>query len=237
MIKLTLCEDEHTTREQLTRLVREWAALHSYEIHISAYESAETFLFAYEDDHGMDILLLDIQMKEMDGLALARKLRADAHRAQIIFITGYGDYMALGYDVDALHYLMKPVEANKLFAVLDKAAARIQQDEKAVIIQTATGQVRIKTTDIRFIESFAHYAHIYLTNGQKWESRAKISDLVNLLGPDFVRCHRSYMVNLRHITQINKTDVLLDDTTGLPLSRRLYPEVNQAFIKYHTKQH
>lgn len=133
-INITLCDDECAEVIYLATLVRKWAAERGVDVRLSDYESAESFLFAYEDDKMVDILLLDIQMKSIDGVELARQIRKHNETMQIIFITGYPDFIAEGYDVSALHYLMKPVNGDKLFKVLDKAAERSKKVERILLV-------------------------------------------------------------------------------------------------------
>ena len=232
MLHLAICDDETVEIEYLTDLAHKWAKTNSLTITIATYNSAENFLFAYEDMKNLDILLLDIQMGAMDGMTLARHLRKSNNTTQIIFITGYQDFMADGYDVSALHYLMKPVEPERLFTVLDKAASRINIHEDELMVHTAEAVVKIPHKDIIYIEAFAHYVHIH-TRASTQETRANIGDIAQTLGDGFIRCHRSYIVGLRHINHITKTDAVLDNGAKIPLSRRLHKDVSQAFVKYH----
>jgi len=171
-------------------------------------------------------------MGDMDGMSLARHLRQSNDALHIIFITGYQDFMADGYDVYALHYLMKPVSEARLFAVLDKAAASIDMPDEELLIQTAEAAVKVARKDIIYIEAFAHYVQIH-TKANMFETRVNVGDIAEILGEHFVRCHRSYVAGLRHVSHITKTDIVLDSGISIPLSRRLHKEVNQAFIKYH----
>ena len=114
---ISICDDNAEQIKYLRRLVRLWAEKMAFAVQLYEYESAEEFLFKYPDNP-CDILLLDIEMGEMNGMELAKKLRNSNDNLPIIFITGYADYMADGYDVFALHYLLKPVEEDKLFFVL-----------------------------------------------------------------------------------------------------------------------
>ena len=234
MLHLTICDDEPVEIAYLTNLVQTWATTKGIDVSITTFNSAENFLFAYEDMKNLDILLLDIQMGGMDGMDLARHLRSRNEDAQLIFITGFPDFMADGYDVSALHYLMKPVKPDRLFAVLDKAAAGVDVQEAELLVQTAEGIVKVAHKDILYLEAFAHYVQIYTKNGGL-QTRANLGDIAAVLGDGFVRCHRSYVVGLRHISHMAKADVILDSGAAVPLSRRMAGDVNRAFIKFHSK--
>ena len=104
-------------------------------IQAEVFASAESFLFRYAEDKEWDILLLDIEMGAMDGVTMAKKVRAHNEAVQIVFITGYSDYIAEGYEVAALHYLMKPVNREKLMAVLDRALEKRKQEERCLNLE------------------------------------------------------------------------------------------------------
>lgn len=108
------------------------------------FSSAEASIFHYVENKEYDVLLLDIEMGNMDGVTLARQIRKSNKNVQIVFITGYSDYIAEGYDVEALHYLMKPLKDEKLFDVLDRAVNKLVQNEKHLVLNTlAVGSVYI----------------------------------------------------------------------------------------------
>ena len=132
--KIAICDDLATDRKYLSSLCEIWGRHNSYHIQISEFTSAENFLFNYAEKKDFDILLLDIEMGAMDGVTMARKLRQDNQTVQIIFITGYSDYISDGYEVDALHYLMKPLQEEKLFTVLDRAVTKLIKSERILNI-------------------------------------------------------------------------------------------------------
>ncbi len=228
MLNITICDDEHSQIEYLSTFVREWADERGVAVRISDYESAESFLFAYGDDKTTDVLLLDIQMKKIDGIALARKIRQDNNTVQIVFITGYTEYISEGYEVEALHYLIKPVSKQKLYNVLDRAAEKLKRNERGLILETADGVVRIPLHEIRFIE----VRHNYITIHSKNDITVKmtLSEIEKELDDRFFRTNRSFIVNLSYLHKTTKTDVVLTDGTNVPLSKRLYEAVNRAFI-------
>jgi len=238
-IRIAICDDEKAETAYLKSLVDRWAKNNNVVACVSIFESAESFLFSYADDKAFDILLLDIQMKEINGIELAKRIRAGTENGgfsnealQIIFITGFPDFMAEGYDVSALHYLMKPICEEKLYTVLDKAYKNIKSNERTILLNIGSECARIPVSHIIYAEAFAHYVTI-TTTLEKYVVKQPIGNIEKMLGDGFVRCHRSYIVGLKYVKRITKTDLVLDDGTTIPLSRRAYNDVNQAFIKFY----
>lgn len=229
MLSLMICEDEPAQTAFLAELAQRWADRRQLPVQILSYPSAESFLFSYSEDPAGDILLLDIQLDGMDGVSLAKKIREGNQRIQIIFITGLPDFMGEGYEVDALHYLLKPVREEKLFQVLDRAADRLQQAPRTVLLPINGRPVRIFTSDILYAEAFSHTLTLHLKNGEE-ALRMRLSDLEEVLGQGFYRCHRSYIVSLEHIRQVLRSSVVLDDGRQVPLSRGAYDGMVQAFL-------
>lgn len=230
--RIGICDDNKTDAAYVQKLLTSWADAGQHQIKCEVFPSAESFWFQYLADKDFDILLLDIEMGAMDGISLAKKIRGENDSVQIIFITGYADYIAEGYEVAALHYLMKPVSQEKMYAVLDRAIAALRKT-KQVVLLPANGEVhRISVEDIQYVEAFAHSAVVH-TEKQNLEVKLSISELEQRLTADFVRCHRSYLVNLKYISRISKKEVILDDGTAIPLARTAGTAVNQAFITYY----
>ncbi|MBS5586583.1 MAG: response regulator, partial [Clostridiales bacterium] len=115
---MAICDDEASALEHTRLLAQAWAEQAGHAARIETFLTAEAFLIQYEEDKAFDLLLLDIEMARMNGVALARTVRAQNREIAIVFLTGYADYIADGYDVEALHYLLKPITREKLFPVL-----------------------------------------------------------------------------------------------------------------------
>lgn len=123
--KIAICDDEQNQIEYITSIVASWSTHKGYSCEIRTFASAEAFLFEYEENKVYDILLLDVEMKNMNGIELAKRIRKDNNRAEIIFITSHFEFVGEGYEVDALHYLIKPISEEKLTQVLTKAAEKL----------------------------------------------------------------------------------------------------------------
>jgi len=232
--KIAICDDNPNDTEYVAAIVSKWGCSADVALNIKRFPSAEAFLFNYEEEKDFDILLLDIEMNKINGIDLAKKIRAADNTVQIIFITGYPDFISDGYDVAALHYLMKPVKEDKLFSVLDRAVKNIVKADIHMIIQSEGEQIKIPVNKIYYIEAASHTLCI-CTEEKVYETRMTITEAEKSLSDGFIRCHRSYLVNIRYMAQISKTDVILDGGKMLPLARSAYKDVNQAFIKYYTE--
>ena len=226
--RIAVCDDSAADREYTASLVRAWAAETGSQIHISLFSSGENYLFRAEDEGSFDILLLDIEMGAMDGVTLAKKLRQKNETLQIVFITGYSDYIAEGYEVSALHYLMKPVKKEKLFSVLTRAAEKLRKDEKALHLEAVGQLVRIPIYTIRYADVQGNYVTVHAS--QDFTAKMTLSELEKGLDDRFYRVGRSAIVNLTKISRVTKTEILLQDGTAVPLPRGAYDGVNRAII-------
>ena len=229
--KIAICDDDAVQREYLVKTVKEWAGQGRYSTEIKEYPGAEAFLFDYAVEKDFDILLLDIEMDGMDGVTLAKELRQDNEALHIVFITGYPDYIAEGYDVAALHYLMKPVKKDKLAEVLDRAVQLSKKMPPSLLVSTDRETLRILLDDIYYAEAQGHYMSVY-TAKEEYRLRMTVSGILEKLGEGFYRCSRSYVVGLKHVSRITKSEVILENKVSLPLGRGQYNEMNQKLISY-----
>ena len=230
MYRFAVCDDNETDAAFVASLIEGWSKKRSLPLQIDFFPSAERFLFAYEDKRNYDLLFLDIEMGKMNGVDLAKKLRRMGARLQLVFVTGFMDYISEGYDVEALHYLMKPVTEEKLEQVLGRWLERAKTREKEIVLSLQEGIVRVPLYEIRYIEVQKNYVTVHA--GEDYCVKRTLQELEKELDDSFFRVHRSYIIGLRYIKRILKAEVILKDDTSIPLSRKLYDKLNQALIKY-----
>ena len=234
-ITVAICDDEHQQTEYMKMLVSKWAYENNIKTRIEMYESAEAFKAVWSESRKYDIVLLDIQMGGQNGVELAREIRRTDEKIVIIFVTGFGEYMGEGYDVSALHYLMKPVSEGKLFEVLDKSLKNLTKTGKSLMLTVDSETHRIPLSEIRYIEVQDHYVVIQ-TVSQDYRTKINLTEIEKLLDNSFFRCQRSFIVNLKFVYKITRTFIVLDDMTEIPLSRNLYEAANQAVIKFYPNE-
>lgn len=231
-VNIAIIDDEKVQVALLEKYIHRWACENNIKTIIEAFNSAESFEFSWSMDKKYNIILLDIQMKGQNGIELAKKIRQEDEILNIIFITAIADYIADGYDVSALNYLIKPIKEDKLYECLNKAILKIPKKEKTVLVDVDGGIQRIMQNDIIYIEAFAHYIEINTVSG-KYTTRKSISTIEKELDNNiFIRCHRSYIVGLKYIKRISNSELQLDNGQAIPISRSQYSNTNMAFIKY-----
>ena len=226
--KIAICDDLESDRNYLNDLLNRWATNNNYILKIDSFASSESFLFNYEEVKDYDILLLDIEMGAMDGVTMAKRIRQDDDVVQIIFITGYSDYISEGYEVNALHYLMKPIKEEKFYLVLNRAIEKIKKNDITLNLETAHEMVRIPIYQIHYVEVFGNYITIHASDDIV--VKMTLNEIEKLLDERFYRVGRSAIVNLNMISRVTKTDIKLLDGASIHLPRGAYDGINRAII-------
>lgn len=227
---IAICDDSSADRQYIADIVNRWAERSGKAVFLTMFPSAENFMFRYRDRSDYDILLLDIEMGRMDGVSMAKELRMVDDAVQIIFITGYSDYISEGYDVAALHYLVKPVREEKLFSVLDRAAEKLLKNERMLTFEVGGEMLRVPIYQIRYTDVFGNYVTIHALSDVT--VKMTLGELEKQLDERFYRVGRSTIINLTQISRVTKTEIKLSDGTAIPLPRGAYDGINRAIISH-----
>lgn len=225
-----ICDDDEAYAKYIEDLAAQWARQAGAQVETESFPSAEAFLFRYEEHRNFDILLLDVEMTGMDGVELARLVRQDSEDVQIIFITGYDDYIAEGYEVSALHYLTKPVNPQKLFQVLSKAAGRLARNEPLLTLELPGETVRVPLGKIRCADVLHNYVTIHAD--RDYTIKRSLGELEQELDHRFFRVGRSCILNLTFIRRVTRTQAELTTGETIPLPRGQYEKLNRAIIQH-----
>lgn len=231
-MRIAICEDNSGMSQRLSNVIDDWAASRKIQVNVICYSSAEAFLMAWPEI-SFDLTFLDIQMKTMTGVELAEHIRKIDEDMLLVFVTSYSQYVLRGYDVNALHYLIKPLSSTKLILILDKAYKIWHPRQNAVLlISVDSGQMKIPYMEVYYITMLSHTAKIK-TSKNEYDVRKTAHELTEDLPVYFIRCHRSYIVNLLKADCVYKDSVLMMDGKMIPVSRKNSKEVSDMFIKLH----
>lgn len=225
-LKIAVCDDSAADRRFIAEIARSWAKDTGRDARITEFPSAESFLFEF--DGGWDILLLDIEMGGMDGVELAKRLREKSATLQIVFITGYSEYIEEGYEVEALHYLVKPVDPSKLRSVLTRAVGKLTKNEKALTLDSGGETVRVPVYEIRCAEVRGNYVTLHARSDIT--VKMTLGELMDMLDDRFYRVSRWAMVNLTRVSRVSRNEVTLTDGSVIPLPRGAWEGINRAII-------
>ncbi len=230
-MRIAICDDEEKYRIQLKTVLDK--------LLINTDDDIETFsdgniLAAKFAESPFDLVFLDIEMPEIDGITLARKLRAVSEKVFIVFLTGHVEYALEGYEVNALRYLTKPVDIDKLKEVLNYVRDKIGS-ARQIIIREDGEEIILNVNDVVYIESMNQNVRIVTTTGEH-TIRYNIGDFEQQLKDDgFFRSHRGYLISLSKVKKLIKTDVVLDggaDEIVLPVSRSNIKPLKDALYSY-----
>ncbi len=228
-LQFAVCDDRAEDSGLISRLCAQWARQAGAELELEVFPSAEAFLFRYAEKKDFDVLLLDVEMTGMDGVELARTVRRDDESVQIVFVTGYDRYIALGYEVSALHYLVKPVKEEKFFEVLTRAVSRLTRNEPFLTLELPGEVLRVPLPEIRYLDVRQNYVTVHAR--EDYTLKRPLAEFEPALDRRFYRMSRSCIVNLTFVRRVTRTEAELTGGERLPLPRGQYEKLNQAIIR------
>lgn len=229
--KIGICDDDAAQRAYLAEIVADWTRKRHHLTEVKQYSDAKAFLFEYAEEKDFDILLLDIEMPEVSGIELAKTVRRENAGVQIVFVTGYYEYFSDGFDVSALHYLVKPVDAGKLLPVLDRAAENLSCRQRCVLVSTPDADRKLSLGDILYVEAQNVYVIVHTVRGN-YRTRSTLAKFAQQLDETFFKVHRSYVAGLKYIMKITRSGITMTNGDQIPISRGMYDQVHAALVKY-----
>lgn len=230
MLQLAVCDDEKVFRSDLRKILGTELELCGIDYHISEFTSGEELIAGLEKAD-CQILFLDIEMKGIDGVEAARRLRETKRQMEIVFVTSYADFVFQGYEVRALNYILKPYEPEKIAAVLHTALEALDiEAEKYYVIDQRGGSIRVPLSSVKYFSSDRRTVHA-VTTEQEYTFYEKLSDLETELPDTFVRIHNRYLVHLKYLEAVRQNTAVVDGEE-LSVSRSCKSGLSIAFAKY-----
>ena len=229
-MRIALVDDEASVREVLQGYIVRFAQETGTEMQVSQFSSGDALLGGYDAIY--DILIFDIDMPGTNGMDTARKIREMDDRVVILFITNIAQYAINGYEVDAVDYIIKPIGYYDFSMKFQKAIRRAGQSrQRELVIDTVKGPVSLDVEEILYIEVMAHYL-IYHTAKKEYRVRASMKEQEDTLKKyQFARCHKSYLINLRHLSGMTASEAQVADLS-IPLGRSYKDALLTEYMKF-----
>lgn len=241
-MRIAICDDESAQHDTLTVLITEYAqSKPDLTVSLSSFSSGKELLNYVDEHEGFDLYILDVIMPEMNGIQLGAALRNRNKYEMIVYLTSSPDFALDSYNVDALHYLLKPVDKDSFFHVMDKAVAHFFNQKKEVVSIKTTDSVRLMPiTNIRYAVRSSRQICYDLADNTTISSMTFNGTFKDAVAPllahkGFLLVGSSYVVNLLHVTEITKTDMILTDGQLIPIPRRKYDLVKSEWASYWLK--
>ncbi len=230
MIRIAICDDEKHMSDHIRSFVSDFFRKKNREISLRMFSSGEELLSC---NGQIDILFLDIQMKEMDGMETARKLRAGQFRGVLIFITVLKEMVFQSFEVQAYDYLVKPVDEKQFGKTMERLYTSMQNiGEDSLLVQKGYEGRIIREDEIVFCEVIDRKIYLNLASGEVVDYYERIENLETKLDNRFYRCHRSYLINLKHLKGYKNGTACMDNGKEIPVSRLRSKEFSGVVLQY-----
>jgi DNA-binding LytR/AlgR family response regulator len=229
-IRIAIVEDETAFAETLQRYLQRFTEEYGNTFQVQTFTNAIALLEPYSASY--DMIFMDIQMPYLNGMDAAHRLRELDQKVLLLFITSLTQYAVSGYEVDALDYIVKPVNYYDFALKLNRAIKRLpKEDVVELIVSTNQGMVRLNSANIRYIETEGHHVVYHTTNGDymQYSTLQKLEEKLTELG--FARCNSCYLVNLQYVLHVKGYTAVLD-TCELKISQPRKKKFMQQFHSY-----
>ena len=234
--RIAYCEDEQIHIDFMKHLCQSWSEQSLIDLDFSGYLSGEAFLFENGESYPYDLICIDIDLGETNGMDLARTIRKKDGQVPIIFLTNRKDYVFEGYEVQALRYILKPLEQSKWNLILDELFGSSQKEKKYLLERIDGESYKIDLEQILYFEAQGHYTICY-EKDKEYRIRKGMSSIQEVVKKqceqDFFLTHRSFLVNLKYVNKIGKDSCDLEGGRQVPVSRNAYRNFQEAFIQYY----
>lgn len=227
MYQIAICDDEPMICEIVSDIVCEW----NRDIKVFCFESGEELLAAFDS---FDAIFLDIDMKGIDGIETGRQIRERDRETKIVYLTSYRDYVAGAFEVHAFQYLLKPISSVRLRQILEEIFYYVKKADKQRILDfhTDEGIMCVDAADICYFES--------ANRKIKMVTRQSVCHMTGKLGSIYTRTcsmgfsmpHKSFVVNLLHVKNVRRLEIIMDNGDYIPLSQKKQKEWKQELTAY-----
>ena len=235
MIRIAVCDDERKILDEVSGYIKNYAEKKSKEIEVFRFDSATSLIGALEDGKSFDIFVLDVYIGDERGTVLARDIRKLGIESPIIFATTSVEHAPESYETGTLRYLIKPINPAKFYEAMDAALASVEKiSQRLIKMKTENGLESINVSHIICSEVHDHYQYVTMYNGTQIKIRMTVTELFTMLSGygGFIRIGSAYIINLRHVKNVSRTEVCLYNDVSIQIPRGKHAEIKNAFWNF-----
>lgn len=230
-----ICDDHVQDRTLLADFCKQYEKEYRLPLTLLSFENAGELLKSQEAK-GADVMFMDIYMEGALGIDAARILRGKGYRGSLIFITTSQEHYAQGYDVEAIHYLLKPLTWPDFLEAMRRVMERIETTTKRIRVTTKKMELDVDVSGIQYIEVYGHKTILHTLRGELVVKQS-LSALEERLGKDpFLRCYRYFIVNMDYVIRLTEDHFLMKDGKQIPLSRDGRSALINRYMSYVFKR-
>lgn len=230
MVHIAVCDDEKYMSDMISVMVSDFFSKRNVEIVILKFSSGKELL---KYDKKIDILFLDIRMKDIDGMETARKMRSNKFKGFLIFITVLREMVFQSFEVQAFDYLVKPINPKYFQKMMERLFVSMRNSSEAgLLVQKGYESKIISLEDIIFCEIIDRKVYLHLISSEVIDFYERIESLETKLDRNFFRCHRSYLINLKYLKSYKNGRAYMEDGTEIPVSRLRSKEFSCVILQY-----
>lgn len=229
---IAICDDHPEDLNHIAHLLDLWKKEHNIPLHYKTFRSTSELLDAAKQER-FTLYLLDIIMPGISGMAAAREIRSFDTVADIVFLTTSPGFAYESYGVKALEYLLKPISPKLLFPILDRLFLQEQKPQEGLTLKVGTTLVHVPFSQLVYVEINSKHLYFNMTDGRVRELIGSLKDYEDILlsRPEFMRIHRSYILNMLQVEELSPAGALTFTGKNLPISRLLYPQIQKDYMK------
>lgn len=233
MYKVAICDDDARVCKQITDILTEYAKKSDVNIEIDTFQNGSDLLFHFKH-HQFHLIYLDIQMDIVNGIEVGKKIRNDFSDdiVQIVYISAIKDYSMELFPIRPNHFLIKPLEKEDLINTIETAIRLSDYKEKTFNYNIKGKEYKQKINEIIYFESNQHKIKM-ITKNEVVEFYGKLNEIYRQLKDySFAFCHNSYLVNIEHVNQYNKSNIRMCDGAIIKISRGKRQEFIEQVVNY-----
>lgn len=235
MYKIAICDDDTQFGTSLEKVLTSRLQERNVAFELTVFQNPSELLAAFENDGTFHLIFMDILYEQhTNGIEIARKIRSFHTDTDIVFLSYSSDYALESYEVSPLHYIIKSHVMEKIEEALNRFFNK--HSEQNFYIKTREGILSVPVSDILYFEIYGHNLSVYVKSGKSHTFSGTLKKVESQLPPSlFIRAHKSFLVNMEYIVKIARYEITLSNDATVPVSKKKYPAIMNAFVEYSTQ--